>query len=122
MKSPSEAPGHLGKPVGFLPSLAKIIFGPDVLIHLLKKLLQDLWRFPRKILSCRSWPKYLDHGLNNDFIGHCGCLCSSMQQPSDIRLKVFLLVLCALKQCLSSDWLCLKTMEASDQHILELLP
>jgi hypothetical protein len=40
MKSPSEAPGHLGKPVGFLPSLAKIIIGSDVLIHLLKKLLQ----------------------------------------------------------------------------------
>jgi hypothetical protein len=55
MKSPSKAPSHLRKPVGFLPSLAKIIIGPDVLIHLLKELLQGLWRFPSKILSCRSW-------------------------------------------------------------------
>jgi hypothetical protein len=39
MKSPSKAPGHLRKPVGFLPSLAKIIIGPDVLIHLMKELL-----------------------------------------------------------------------------------
>jgi hypothetical protein len=39
MKSPSIAPGHLSKPVGFLPSLAKITIGPDVLIHLLKELL-----------------------------------------------------------------------------------
>jgi hypothetical protein len=39
MKYPFEASGHLGKPVGFLPSLAKIIISPDVLINLLKKLL-----------------------------------------------------------------------------------
>jgi hypothetical protein len=39
IKPPSEAPGHLEKPVGLLPSLAKIIVGPDVLIHFLKKLL-----------------------------------------------------------------------------------
>jgi hypothetical protein len=76
MKSPSEAPGLLGKPLGFLPSLEKIIVGLDVLIHLLKKLLQGLWRFPSKILSYRTWPKSLDHGLNDDFIRHCGCLCS----------------------------------------------
>jgi hypothetical protein len=46
MKSPSEAPGHLRKPVGFLPSLAKIIIGPDLLVHLLKELLLqniELW-------------------------------------------------------------------------------
>jgi hypothetical protein len=36
MKPPSEAPGHLRKPVGLHPSLAKIIVGPDVLIHLLQ--------------------------------------------------------------------------------------
>jgi hypothetical protein len=76
MKPPSKAPGHLGKPVGLLPSLAKIIVGLDVLIHLLKQLLQCLWRLPSEILSCGSWPKSLDHGLNDNFIGHCGCLCS----------------------------------------------
>jgi hypothetical protein len=47
---------------------------------------------------------------------------SVTQKPLDIRLKVFLLVLCALKQGLSSNWLHLKTLETSDQHILELLP
>jgi hypothetical protein len=30
MKSSSEAPGHFRKHVRFLPSLAKIIIGPDV--------------------------------------------------------------------------------------------
>jgi hypothetical protein len=39
VKSSSEAPGHLKKPVGLLPSLAKIVVSPDVLKHLLKKLL-----------------------------------------------------------------------------------
>jgi hypothetical protein len=54
MKPPSEAPDHLEKPVGLLPSLAKIIVGPDVLIHLMKRLLQCLWRLPSKILRCGS--------------------------------------------------------------------
>jgi hypothetical protein len=63
MKPPSEAPGHLGKPVGLLPSLVKVIVGPDVLIHLLKQFLQTLWRLPSKILSCGSWPKSVGHGL-----------------------------------------------------------
>ena len=76
MKPPSEAPGHLGKSVGLLPSLAKVVVDPDVLIHFLKQLLQSLWQLPSKILSCGSWPKSLDHGLNDNFIGHCGCLCS----------------------------------------------
>jgi hypothetical protein len=76
MKPPSEAPDHLGESVGLLPSLAKVVVGPDVLIHFLKQLLQSLWRLPSKILSCGSWPKSLDHGLNDNLIGHCGCLCS----------------------------------------------
>jgi hypothetical protein len=76
MKPPSEAPSHLRKPIGLLRSLAKIIVGPDVLIHLLKQLLQCFWRLPSKILSCGSWPKSLDHGLNDNFIRHCRCLCS----------------------------------------------
>jgi hypothetical protein len=36
MKPPFEAPGHLEKSVGLLPSLAKVVVGPDVLIHFLK--------------------------------------------------------------------------------------
>jgi hypothetical protein len=86
--SSSEAPGHLKKPVGFFPSLAKIIISTDIFIHLLKKLFQGLWGFPGKILSHRSWPKPFDHGLNDNFIGHCRRLCSQMQEPSDLRLKV----------------------------------
>ena len=112
--SSSEALGHFRKPVGFFPSLAEIIISPDVFIHLLKKLLQGLWGLPSKILSRRSWPKPLDHGLNDNFIGHCRRLCSQTQEPSDIRLKVLLMVLCALEQSLSSDWLRLKALEASD--------
>jgi hypothetical protein len=114
MKSSSEAPGHFRKLVCFLPSLAKIIIGPDVLINLLKEVLQGLWGLLGKILGCRSWPKPLDHGLNDNFIGHCRRLCSHMQKRSDIRLKVLLMVLHALKQSLSSDWLRLKALEASD--------
>jgi hypothetical protein len=112
--SSSEAPGHLRKPVGFFPSLAEIIISPDVFIHLLKKLLQGLWGIPCEILSHRSWLKPFDHGLNDYFIGHYRRLCSQTQEPSDIRLKVLLVVLCALEQSLSSDWLRLKSLEASD--------
>jgi hypothetical protein len=112
--SSSEAPGHLRKPVGFFPSLAEIIISPDIFIHLLKKLLQGLWGFPSKILSRRSWPKPFDHGLNDNFIGHCGRLCSQTQKPSDIRLKVLLVVLRALEQSLGSDWLRLKSLKAGD--------
>jgi hypothetical protein len=120
--SSSEAPSHLRKPVSFLPSLAEIIISPDVLIHFLKQLLQSLGWFPGKILSRRTWLKTLDHGLNDDFIGHCGRLCYQTQESSDIRLKVLLMVLCALEQGLSSDWLRLKPLKAGDQHVLKLLP
>jgi hypothetical protein len=120
--SSSEAPGHLRESVSFLPSLAEVVVSPDVLIHLLKKLLQSLWGLPGEVLSRRSWPKTLDHGLNDNFIGHCGRLCSQSQGPSDIRMKVFLMVLRALEQGLSCDWLCLKALETSNQHVLELLP
>jgi hypothetical protein len=112
--SSSEAPVHFRKPVGFFPSLAEIIISPDVFMHLLKKLLQGLWGFPGKILSRRSWPKPFNHGLNDNFIGHCRRLCSQMQKPSDICLKVLLMVLCALEQSLGSDLLCLKSLKASD--------
>jgi hypothetical protein len=101
--SPSEAPSYLRKSVGFLPSLLEVTVSPDVFIHFLKQLLQSLRRFPSNVLGRRSWPKTLDHGLNNNFIGHCGHLCSQSQEPSDIRLKVFLMVLCALEQGLSYD-------------------
>jgi hypothetical protein len=108
--SSSEAPSHLRKPVSLLPSLAKVIVGPDVFIHLLKQLLQSLWRLPSKILGGRSWTKPLNHGLNDDFIGHCRHLCSQAQEPSDICLEI-LMVLCALKESLSCDWLRLKALE-----------
>jgi hypothetical protein len=45
-----------------------------------------------------------------------------MQEPSDIHLKVLLVVLRALEQSQSSDWLRLKSLEAGDYHILKLLP
>jgi hypothetical protein len=120
--SPSEAPSHLRKSVSFLPSLSEVIVSPDVLIHFLKQLLQSLGRFPGEVLGCRSWPKTLDHGLNDNFIGHYGRLCSQSQEPSDICLQVFLMVLCAMEQGLSCDWLCLKALKNGNQHVLELLP
>jgi hypothetical protein len=95
--SPSEAPGHFGEPVSFLSSLTKIIISTDVFIHLLEQLFQGLRGFPGKVLGCRSWPKPLDHGLNYNFIGHCWCLCPQTQEPSDIRLKVFFVILGALE-------------------------
>ena len=120
--SSSEAPGHLRESVSFLPSLAEVIVSPDVLIHLLKQLLQSLWGLSGEILSSRSWPKTLDHGLNDNFIGHCRRLCPQSQEPSDICLKVFFVVLRALEQGLSCDCLRLKALGTGNQHVLELLP
>jgi hypothetical protein len=120
--SSSEAPSHLRKPVSFLPSLAEIIINSDVLIHFLKQLLQSLRGFPVEVLSHRSWLETLDHSLNDNFIGHCGRLCSQTQEPSNIRLEVFFVVLQALEQSLCSNRLRLKPLETSDQHILQLLP
>jgi hypothetical protein len=99
--SSSEAPGHLRESVSFLPSLAEVIVSLDVLIHLLKQLLQSLWGLSSEILGSRSWLKTLDHGFNDNFIGHCRRLCPQSQEPSDIRLEVFLMVLRALDQGLS---------------------
>jgi hypothetical protein len=107
----SEAPGHLREPVSFLPSLAEVIVSPDVFIHLLKQFLQSLWRLSSEILGSGSWTKPLDHGLNDNFIGHCRRLCSQTQEPSDICLEILLMVLRALKQGLSYDWLRLKALE-----------
>jgi hypothetical protein len=93
----SEAPGHLRESVSFFPSLAEIVVSPDVLIHLLKKLLQSLWGLLGEVLSWRSWPKALNHGLNDNFIGRCGRLCPQSQEPLDTHLEVFLMVLRALE-------------------------
>jgi hypothetical protein len=120
--SSSEALGHFRESVSFLPSLAEVVVSPDVLIHFLEQLLQSLWGLPGEVLSCRSWPKALNHGLNDNFIRHCGRLCPQSQEPSDIRLEVFLMVLCALEQGLSCDWLRLKALETGHQHVLKLLP
>jgi hypothetical protein len=97
MKSSSEASVHFRKLVHFLPSLAEIIINLDVLVYLLKEFFQGLWWFPYKILGCESWPKPLDHALNNNFIGHCGHLRPQTQEPLDVRLQVLLMVLRALK-------------------------
>jgi hypothetical protein len=122
MYSSSEAPGHFGESVSFLPSLAKIIVSSDVLIHLLKQLLQSLWGLPGEILGSKSWTKTLDHGINDNLIGHRRRLCPQSQEPSYICLKVFFVVLCALEQSLSCDRLRLKALEASNQHVLKILP
>jgi hypothetical protein len=114
MKSSSEAPSHFRKLVCFLPSLAEIIISLDVLIHVLKEFFQGLWWLPCKILGFRFWSKPFDHGLNNNFIRHCRRLSSQTQEPSDVCVQVLLMVLRALKQGLSSDWLRLKTLEAGD--------
>jgi hypothetical protein len=97
MESSYEAPSHLKIPICFLPSLVEIIISSDVLIHLMKKLLQGLWWLPCKILSCGSWLKPLDLGLNDNLIRHCRRLSSQTQEPSDVRLQVLLIVLRALE-------------------------
>jgi hypothetical protein len=99
--SSSEAPGHLREYVSFLPSLAEVVVSPDVLIHLLKQLLQSLWGLPGEILGSRSWAKTLDHGLNENLIGHRRRLFPQSQEPSYICLKDFFVVLRALEQSLS---------------------
>jgi hypothetical protein len=120
--SSSEAPGHFREPICFLPSLAEVIVSPDVLNHLLKQFLQSLWGLSSEILSSRLWTKPLNHGFNDNFIRHCKRLCSEKQEPLDICLEVLLMILRALKQGLSYDWLRLEALETCHQHILELLP
>jgi hypothetical protein len=75
-----------------------------------------------EILSSRSWPKTLDHGVNDNFIRHCRCLCPQSQEPSYICLMVLFVVLRALEQGLSFDRLRLKALETGNQHVLKLLP
>jgi hypothetical protein len=50
VESSSEAPGHLGVSIGFFPSVLKVIVDPDVLVHLMQKLLQSFWGLPGEIL------------------------------------------------------------------------
>jgi hypothetical protein len=49
--SSSKAPSHIKESVSFLPSLVEVVVSPDVLIHLLKQLLQSLWGLPGEVLS-----------------------------------------------------------------------
>jgi hypothetical protein len=114
VESSSEAPSHLIIPVHFFPSLAKIVVNSDVFIHFLEELLQGLWWIPCKILCCGSWSKPLDHGFDDNLIGHCRHLSSQSQEPSDVRLQVLLVVLRALEEGLGSDWLRLEALEAGD--------
>ena len=51
IESSSEAPGQLRKSESLLPSLAKIIVGTNILVHLLEQLLQSLRGFPSEVLS-----------------------------------------------------------------------
>jgi hypothetical protein len=76
VNSSSEAPGHLRIPICFLSSLAKVVVSSNVSIHLLEKFLQGMRWLPCKILSCGSWSEPLDHGLNDNLIGHCRRLSS----------------------------------------------
>jgi hypothetical protein len=110
----SEASGHLRIPIGFLPSLTEIIISSDVFIHLLEELLEGLWWLPCKILCYGSWSEPLDHGLNDNLIGHCRRLSSQSQEPLDIRLQVLLMVRHALAQNLGTDWLRLEALETGD--------
>jgi hypothetical protein len=114
VESSSKAPGHLRVFIGFFPSLPKVIVGSDVLTHFLEKLLQGLRWLPCKILCRWSWSEALDHGFNDNLIGHCRHLSSQSQEPSDVLLQVLLMVLHALEHSLGSDWLHLETLEASD--------
>jgi hypothetical protein len=114
VESSSEAPSHLRILICFLPSLAKVIVSSDVFIHLPEKLLQCMWWLSGKILCCGSWSEPLDHGLNDNLIGHCRHLSSQSQEPLDVRLQVLLMVLRALEQSLSSDWLRLEALETGD--------
>jgi hypothetical protein len=109
-----EAPSHLRIPICFLPSLAEIFVSLNVFIHLLEKLLQCLWWLSCKILCSGSYSEPLDHGLNDNLIGHCRRLSSHLQEPSDVRLQVLLMILCALEQSLGSDWLRLEALESDD--------
>ena len=97
VETSSEAPGHLRVSIGFFPSLSIVIVGPDVLVHLLQKLLQSLWGLLGEILRCWSWMKSLYHSFNNNLIWHRWRLRSETQKPSGIHLQVFLVVLCALE-------------------------
>jgi hypothetical protein len=47
--SPSEASSHLRKSVSLLPSLLEVIVSPDVLIHFLKQLLQNMGGLPGEV-------------------------------------------------------------------------
>jgi hypothetical protein len=53
MKSSSEAPSHFRIPICFLPSLVQIIISPDVLIHLLKEVLQGF--MVSSLQNIRMW-------------------------------------------------------------------
>jgi hypothetical protein len=122
MESSSEAPNHLRILVSLLPSLAKIIVSSDIFIHLLEELLQSLWWLPSKILCCRSWPKLLDHSFDDNLSRHRWRLGSESQESVDICLQVLFMILRRLEQCLGSYWLRLENLEASYQHVLQLLP
>jgi hypothetical protein len=64
----------------------------------------------------------LDHSFDDNLIRHRWRLGSESQESSDICLQVLFMVLCTLEQSLGSYWLRLEALEASYQHVLQLLP
>jgi hypothetical protein len=92
-----KAPSHLGVSVGLFSSLPKVIIDPDVLVHPLQKFFQSLWWLPGKILHRRSWSEPFDRSLDNNLIRHHWRLGPETQKPSDIRLQIFLMVICTLE-------------------------
>jgi hypothetical protein len=46
------------------------------------------------------------------------CLSLKSEESSDIGLQVFVMVLCTLEKALGSEWLCLESLKACDQHVL----
>jgi hypothetical protein len=119
--SSSEAPSHLRKPISFLPYLAEIIISLDVLIHFLKQLLQSLGGFLAKYLAIGPSRRPLIMASMTISLGTVGT-CALRRKNLQHTPEGTLMVLCALKQGLSSDWLCLKPFKTGDQHVLKLLP
>jgi hypothetical protein len=64
----------------------------------------------------------LDHCLCDDVVLNSWSLGSKTKEPSGVSLNILVMVLCALKEDLSSDWFCLTALKACKEHILKLLP
>jgi hypothetical protein len=80
--SPSEAFGHLREPVGFLPSLTKVIVSTDVFIHLLNQLLQIYGGFLAKYWAVgpgRSPLIMASMTISLGTVGACALRCKNLR-------------------------------------------